>query len=348
MRTKTYVFEDVKKAMEVLKEDYGPDALILDVKTVGTNGSSRCEISVLVGEKSEDITSFPRTLRERTEGLWVYFLDFLNGKTLEIEKSLILKHIEEYPLPLRIMFERMRKNGISLDLACKILSRVFIAAADVLDSMSRAFYFVRLEILKELLTYEIQMDSRPIILFGPKYSGKSVISRKLYFRFKELGLKPIVVVHGKGGRLEEILNLKVEREERINSTFAESDDDLLVRLSEIKEKKVIIDYGGETPGKLLEALPKEAERLLVLPAGLRDERIAKYLSENEGRINGVIFTKLDEELTLGHILESCIRFRTPISLISFGTNIRDIVSPKEDLFYRLLLEGVRWLREGEK
>lgn len=50
MRIKTYVFDDVKRGIEVLKKEYGPDTVILDIKEniKGIGNDKLCEISIAI------------------------------------------------------------------------------------------------------------------------------------------------------------------------------------------------------------------------------------------------------------------------------------------------------------
>ena len=52
MKVKTYTFDDIRKGMDVIKEQFGPDTIIMDIKQNNLNGDGwtkkACEISIAV------------------------------------------------------------------------------------------------------------------------------------------------------------------------------------------------------------------------------------------------------------------------------------------------------------
>jgi hypothetical protein len=90
MRVKTYVFEEIKTGMERIKEKFGPDTIILDIKNYGSNGQSKgCEISVaLEGDPELDGEGLGE-LRRKSEEAWNYATKFLVNKIMSVETELL-------------------------------------------------------------------------------------------------------------------------------------------------------------------------------------------------------------------------------------------------------------------
>jgi flagellar biosynthesis GTPase FlhF len=88
--------------------------------------------------------------------------------------------------------------------------------------------------------------------------------------------------------------------------------------------------------------------MILLPAGARDEKISNYCNKFcDSNIAGLVFTKLDEEETLGHICNNLIFLERPICCFTTGPDIGDFLMPNHETFYKILLEGNIW-KAGEK
>jgi flagellar biosynthesis GTPase FlhF len=75
MRVKTYSFDDIRKGMDTIKEQYGPDTIIMDIKQNYLDGygwsKKGCEISIAVEEEpATDQDDLLLELRRGTEAVW--------------------------------------------------------------------------------------------------------------------------------------------------------------------------------------------------------------------------------------------------------------------------------------
>ena len=123
MNIKTYVFEDIKKGMEILKDEYGPDAVVVDVKENVRNGSSTwCEISVATEDVSQCDGYRPEEIRKRAEDIWKFSTKLILKRIDALESEIIMERLKSYPLPLRFVYNKMIENDFDKHLAMSIIS----------------------------------------------------------------------------------------------------------------------------------------------------------------------------------------------------------------------------------
>ena len=85
---------------------------------------------------------------------------------------------------------------------------------------------------------------------------------------------------------------------------------------------------------------KEFRKIIVLPAGLRDDRMEQYLKAfQDCNVAGLVFSKLDEEESLGSLCGNIIRLNYPVCFMTKGINLDDILFSDKETFGRILLEG---------
>jgi len=346
MRTKTYVFEDIKKGMELIKEKYGPDALIVDIRSLGNNGNKRCEISVLVQDDMLEVASSGETYRRQIEEVWESVQSAISERIFEVEKYLYIKRVESYPLSLRTLFDKMRKNGVDLKLSFDLVSQAFVEAGDLIDSMTKAYYFLKNVIKKRMKFYEIKKDTSPIILFGPEDTGKSLTSRKIVHLLRNSGISSWVIHFSQTPKTTSIDFSRSVIGETYGIFITQCEEDLRKKMSLAGDRKVIIDVSfpeHDQIENLVSKLFSNSERILILSAGMRDEKIVSYCDRYRNLISGVAFTKVDEEIFCGHLLTHLIKLQVPISFLGIGKEIEDILTPEEERFFKTLIEGNTWM-----
>jgi flagellar biosynthesis GTPase FlhF len=106
-------------------------------------------------------------------------------------------------------------------------------------------------------------------------------------------------------------------------------------------RQKIIDLTGHSgvQRKVLERLG-EINRIIVLPAGARDEKIQAYCEAfGDAGNSAVAFTKLDEEGNLGHLGHNLIRLEQPLCFFTTGIGPDDIIMPDHESLFKILLEG---------
>jgi flagellar biosynthesis GTPase FlhF len=350
MRVKTYVFEDVKVGMEAIKAQYGSDAMIVDIKQNGNQVTQKsCEISIALEEEPQSNACDLVDVRKKTEAIWNYALMLMNERLAGIENDIIKERTREYPLPLRILFDRLVKNGFDRKLAMSLISEVFGEIGDAAQDSIRANISLRRAITRLISFGNIIDESGPILMLGPTGSGKTQTTKKLakILATKEKAVSIIAYDPFAKGSYDDLMSFSERHGLPFSFTTNEEDISFIV---ERDRRQKIIDVTGHSniQRKVLEKL-RDIKKMIVLPAGARDDKMQSYCSNFSDGANSMIgFTKLDEEESLGHIGHNLINLKQPLSFLTTGIGIDDIIIPDHESLFKILLEDNTWKKEERK
>ncbi len=342
MRVKTYVFDDVKKGIDRLKEEFGPDTIILDIKEDGRDGSMKtCEISVAMkdgGPPSDD----PLEFRRRSETVWDYTTNLILGKVAGLETEIIGDRLKSYPLPLRVLFDKMVRNGLGAGLALSMVSEVYGGIGDLAEDGSKANFFIKEAIARRVKLEDLVAAKESILIFGPSGAGKTQTTKKLA-KILSTQERPLsIIAYDPSRRGADDLMSFAERS-GMPFSFTSSEDNLCYTVEKDERRKIIDVAGSMIAQKRVAGRLRDVKKVLLLPAGARDEKMKSCSDQFIGtNIAGLIFTKLDEEETIGHVCRNLIALEQPVCAFTTGINVEDIVMPNHETFYKILLEGNSW------
>jgi len=347
MKIKTYVFDDLKKGIDILKREYGPDTIIIDMKESIHGGSSKmCEISIAIEDPSRPDDDEPKIGRKKAEAIWDSITNQVFEKIGLLESEIITDRLKSYPVALRFLYDKMVKNGFYPRLALSLISEIYIEIGEFSHETSKASFFLKDIIGKKIKINDINGFGH-ILILGPLGAGKTQTAKKLAVMLSALGKPVSLISYSPTG--DKSKNEIWETSEKRGVRFFYTDSiEKIYSFMEKDERQKIIDIPGilDFQRDVFKRL-RDVSRIMVFSAGSRDEKIKNYLDLFGDRgIGGVIFTKLDEEYTLGHILSNLILLEQKICCFTTGTDISDIIMPEKEIFYKILLEGNRW-RRGE-
>jgi flagellar biosynthesis GTPase FlhF len=350
MRVKTYVFEDVKAGMDAIKAQYGSDTMIVDIKNNGNHVSRKsCEISIALEEELEPNACDLVDVRKKTEAIWNYALRLMNERLEGIETDIIKERTREYPLPLRVLFDKLVKNGFDRKLAMSLISEVFGEIGEAAQDSMKANTSMRRAMARQISICSLAEESGPILMLGPTGAGKTQTTKKLanIFAAQDKAISIVAYDPFTKGSYDDLMSFSESHGLPFSFTTNEEDIGFIV---ERDRRQKIIDISGHSSvqKKVLEKL-REINKVIVLPAGARDEKNRNYCNDFSDVSSSTIgFTKLDEEEKLGHLGHNLINLGQPLSFLTTGIGIDDIVMPNHESLFKILLEGNTWKKEERK
>jgi len=346
MKIKTYVFDDVKEGMKKIREEHGVDTIIVDIKNNGSTASRKgCEISIAVegdravqGDELED-------MRRRMEGVWDHTTRYMGSRVSTMELEMMRDRVKTYPLPLRVVFDKMVKNGFEAHTALSLVSEVYCALGPLAEDSPKAGFFMKRAISSRIRVHNPLISNAPILILGPSGAGKTDTVRKLAHLSVQHALRVSILSLGpaRKGSLDDLRTFAQDKGVPFAAVPGERD---LIAALEAGETRKIVDVSGPLDlQKKMVARFVNVEKIMVLPAGTRDDKMKACCSQLKGQnLNGLIFTKLDEEETVGHIYENLLSLSLPLSFLTTGSGEKDIMTPNADVLYKILIEGNTWKR----
>jgi flagellar biosynthesis GTPase FlhF len=348
MKVKTYTFDDIRKGMDTIKEQFGPDTIIMDIKQDNHNGNGwtkkGCEISIAV--ESDPVATLETDLgevRKKTETIWSDAAKYLSERLTSIELDMFVDRLKSYPTPLKILHDKMLRAGLDRKIALSLVSEVFAEIGVIAENSTKALFFIKAKLGGRIRLCDIMSAEESILLIGPTGSGKSETAKKLSAEMSGRGLNPSVIAYDPmhKGTYGEFVNFS--NQTGIPFQFAANVEDL-ARKGHAGSGKQVIDLTGHI------AYQREAvqcfqhmKKIAVFPAGVSDDAIDYFLSTLEGTpVSGIVFTKIDEYDRFGCVCNSLLNSARPVAALTGGFGIADMVIPEKETFGKILLEGKAW------
>ena len=366
MKIKQFVANTEKEAMLQVKEEFGKNALIVSVKNIKPKGilklfkgpsvqvtaaleektavaSEELDTKTILNEKNNKIYNSKsiENIEDKLNALEQYIKNGKKEKSLLVEKEVVQEQPQNNIPLINLIYDQLIKNEVNEKVANKIMFGLneSLAKGNIkIDNLVSIIYKRIINELGEIETVDFNNAGPKIITFiGPTGVGKTTTIAKLASHFVLNENKNIGLITADTYRIAaveqlrtfaKILNIPVEvvyNNNEIKETIEKfSDKDL-----------IIIDTAGRSHKDnekltdmedLLKCIPG-SEIYLVLSVTTKYKDLIS-IAESYMNITDfkVIFTKLDESLCVGNILNFRYKLGAKLSYVTFGQNVPDDIT----------------------
>jgi signal recognition particle GTPase len=345
MRVRTYSFDDIRKGMDSIKEQYGPDTIIMDIKQNNLDGrgwsKKACEISIAVEEQSATVQDdYLLELRRGTEAVWQHTTRYLSERLISIESEIIRDRIKAYPISLKVLFDKIVKGGFDTTLALELVSEVYTEVGNLTENSTKTIFFLKNALAKRMKMYSVMDSLEPFVVLGPTGAGKTETVKKLSRMASEKGIPVSILAFDpiKKSSYDELLAFSGST--GVPFQFSTNLQDLITKIKQ-STGKLFIDLTGQMDiQKTIIDKLGDFKKIIVLPAGARDDKIEQYIKTFQHcNIAGLVFSKLDEEERLGNLCYTVLTLNQPVCFMTKGIKLNDILPYEKETFSRILIEG---------
>jgi len=362
MKLKRYLAPTMRKAMILVRDELGDDAVIMStrntpdgvelVAAIDPEAQQYKEASQLSTTRSSYVSSeLSSDAGMRGHGEMAKMADELKAvkQLLENQLSGLAWNQTENQDPNKIaLIKRLVKIGIGCDLAQKLVSKV-----DAKNDQAWREILAHIELMVPIDEKDIIESGGTIALVGPTGVGKTTTIAKIASRF---------VMRNSPNQIALVTTdcYKIGAQAQLK-TFAElmgvpvhvvsSDGEMLSLLSALASKKLIlIDTAGisQKDIRLSQQLTKQRagvthiRNYLVISAATQLSVMNDIVkSFGEVGLKGCILTKVDEALQLGNVLTVLIEHQLSLSYLSGGQRVPEDLEPVRvrDLLDKALVLG---------
>lgn len=346
MKIKRLQFESIKEGIKRIKEEYGPDAIIIDMKEHrGTSGKGFEMVIAIEEDNPKDgyTGELMRKIDEITGAV-----KSLSDRILSMETEAVGYRVDSLPSALRDLHKKMMSNGFGSRLAYSIISDVFRETGNFAKDIQKADFFLKRALSRRIPVGQLNGHSG-ILILGPSGSGKTSTTKKIAKHLLERG-EPVSIIAFDPARKDRYNEFMMFSESTgVPFYFTATEEDLLFVMERDTRKKVIDMTGPVQLQKRVAEQLKDTEKLVLAPAWARETKVREYCDQfGDADISGLIITKLDEENTLGHVCDYVMDMAKPVFFFTTGMDIRDLVAADHEIFYTILLRENLWRNEERK
>jgi flagellar biosynthesis GTPase FlhF len=254
---------------------------------------------------------------------------------------MIRERIKAYPISLKVLFDRITKNSFSDYLALELISEVYTEIGHLAENSTKTLFFLKNAIAKRMKTFSVIDSQAPIVIMGPTGAGKTETVKKLSIMCseKEMPVSILAFDPVKKSSYDELYAFSEST--GVPFQFSATIEDLIIKIKQTTGK-LFIDLTGQMDiqKKIIDKLG-EFKKIIVFPAGSRDDKIEQYINMFKGcNIAGLVFSKLDEEERFGNFCHTVLTLGRPICFLTKGIRSTDILPYDKETFSRILIEGV--------
>ena len=359
MQIKKYVADNYSEALASIKQEMGSDALIMTTRSIrdhsGWNGgkASKVEITAAIDSATDNVETGVKVKTSETAFEVPSFSSEFEPDMKSLMYSLLSQTERAKSLGIKSpqldLFSKLVENGLDEKIIAKVLSKV-----SPLNDSSGALKGEFVKTMKRLIVcrggVETSNASSPkkVVLVGPTGAGKTTTISKIAADLMYRQKKKVALISLDTFRVGGIEQLQIYGD--IMGIPVETAQDRLSFEECMKrhsDKDVVLidtmgrchkDHSYSTQlSEVFEGLD-EVETHLVLSLGSNEKQFMKSHKQfSPLGINRVLFTKIDEGLNFGSILNFSLRTRLPLSYFTTGQRVpEDIEVATQNRVIRLI------------
>lgn len=376
MKMKKYTARTEQEAIEMVKNELGLSALILNIKKIQPRGlfaflrkptvevtaayeesgtveksiPKKPELDTLVAEQQEKIRKLEQDLSNKEELLEkvIWQLSASSHNSISGERRYENNMVQ-------VFYDTLVGQGVTEEIATEILKDInLVDDSEEIDInlIVKIVYNTIINILGEPSVVDVKGANGPSVIFfiGPTGVGKTTTIAKLSSLFVLEDNAKLGLITADTYRIAAVEQLKTYAEIlAIDVGVVYNSQDLETCFDKMRGKYdlILIDTAGrshknsETVQELSDMLSiiPDSEKYLVLSLTTRYEDLIQIIKTYSGVTDfKLIFTKLDEAGQLGVVLNICYLTKKKISYITNGQNVPDDISTiKPEQIARALL-----------
>lgn len=369
MQIKKFVGNTLKEAVEKMKEELGSDAVILSTKVIEPNAATgkkkyfevTCGIDDDIVEKKStaapkkekevEVKTFESELKKITEK--VYGVSNKSEPKSTKQKEIVKEDALNNAIDLKALTESLLQKDIEKKVVSIIIDQLKKYQAFLTEDNLEHYVVSVISGMINTSKFEINKNKKPkiISLIGPTGVGKTTCIAKLAVISKILHKLDVGLISIDTYRLGALDQLRIFSEvSNIDLLVAYEPNEMPKLVSKFKKKDLIfIDTVGRSQKNtiLLKGIKdfldavKTDETYLVLNSAASTKNLNDVASKFKGiGFDGLIFTKLDEAVTYGNILNVVNAFGVPIKYLTNGQVIPDdIIAADPDFIANMIYTG---------
>jgi flagellar biosynthesis GTPase FlhF len=343
MKIKRLHFDSIKEGMKRIKEEYGPDAIIIDMKERRSASAKDFEMVIAIEEEGSKDGYAGDLMRKIDEITGV--VKSLSDRMFSMETEAVGHRVDGLPVALRDLHKKMVSNGFDGRLAYSIILDVFKETGNFAKDIQKADFFLKRALSRRIPVGQLN-GHNGILILGPSGSGKTSTTKKIakYLLEREEPVSIIAFDPSRKDRYNEYMMFSEST--GVPFYFTATEEDLLFVMERDTRKKIIDMTGQVQLQKRVAERLKDTQKLVLAPAWARETKVREYCEQfGDAHISGIIITKLDEENTLGHICDYIMDMAKPVFFFTTGMDVRDLVVADHEIFYTILLRENLWRSE---
>ncbi len=360
MQIKKYIADNYSEALASIKREMGSDALILTTRSIRDHldwdgeVASKVEITAAIDSGARNFEAGEKPIVPKASFESPDFRDEIKPDVESLMFSLLSRTERAQSLGIRKhqlgLFSQLAENGLDEKIIAKIFSKISLSDED--DAISLKDKFIK--IIKRVVTCRGGIEThnydspKKVVLVGPTGAGKTTTISKIAADLIYRQQKKVVLVSLDTFRVGGIEQLKIYGDIMnipVETAQDRSDLEKCIRLHSDKDV-ILIDTMGRCHRdhnystqlcKVFDGLG-DVEVHLVLSVGSSEKQFMEsYRQFSSLDINRMIFTKIDEGLSFGSMVNFSLKTRLPLSYLTTGQRVpEDIEVAVQDRVIRLI------------